>query len=60
MSTSEGTQATVHKKIFRANMRSEDPDKLREQLFKLAAMRDETKIIEFLQVIVPTYTPNHF
>ena len=60
MSTSEGTQATVHKKIFRANMRCEDPDKLREQLFKLAAMRDETKIIEFLQVIVPTYTPNHF
>ncbi|MDD4321889.1 MAG: nucleoside-diphosphate sugar epimerase/dehydratase [Acidaminococcaceae bacterium] len=60
MSTSEGTQATVHKKIFRANMRSEDPDKLREQLFKLVAMRNETKIIEFLQVIVPTYRPNHF
>jgi len=60
MSAEEGTKSTMHKKIFRANLRCEDPDKLRGQLVELIAMRNEIQIIEFLQVIVPNYTPNHF
>jgi FlaA1/EpsC-like NDP-sugar epimerase len=60
MSAEEGTKSTMHRKIFRANLRCEDPDKLRGQLVELIAMRNETQIIEFLQVIVPNYTPNHF
>ena len=60
MSAEEGTKSTMHKKIFRANLRCEDPDKLRGQLVELIAMRNELQIIEFLQVIVPNYTPNHF
>jgi FlaA1/EpsC-like NDP-sugar epimerase len=60
MSTAEGNKATMHTKIFRADLHCEDPDKLRGQLQELLTMRDEKQIIEFLQVIVPTYTPNHF
>ena len=60
MSTAEGTKATMHKKIFRADLRCEDPDKLRGQLTELTDMRDEKQIIEFLKEIVPNYTPNHF
>jgi len=60
MSAGEGTKATMHKKIFRADLRCEDPDELREQLKELMSMRDETQIIEFLKVILPNYTPNHF
>ena len=60
MSAAEGTKATMHKKIFRADLRCEDPDKLRGQLTELTAMRDEKQIIEFLKEIVPNYTPNHF
>ena len=60
MSTAEGTKATMHKKIFRADLRCEDPDKLRGQLTQLTDMRDEKQIIEFLKEIVPNYTPNHF
>lgn len=60
MSTAEGNKATMHKKIFRADLKCEDPDKLRGQLIKLTEMREETEIIKFLKEIVPNYTPNHF
>ena len=60
LSSSEGNTATIHKKIFRANLRCEDPDKLRAQLTELTTMRDEKQIIEFLKIILPNYTPNHF
>ena len=60
MSSAEENKATMHKKIFRADLKCEDPDKLRGQLTKLTEMRDEAEIIEFLKEIVPNYTPNHF
>jgi len=60
MSAAEGNMATMHKKIYRADLKCEDPNKLRGQLTKLTDIRDETEIIEFLKEIVPNYTPNHF
>ena len=60
MTAEEGTEATTHKKIFRAILQDENPDVLINQMKTLQALKDEDAIIAQMQVMIPTYTPNHF
>lgn len=60
LSAEEGTSATVHTQIFRANLRDEDPQTIRDQLAKFKNCTTDLEYIEMLQEMVPTYTPNHF
>ncbi len=60
LSAEEGTSATVHTQIFRANLREEDPQTIRDQLAKFKNCTTDLEYIEMLQEMVPTYTPNHF
>ena len=60
LSAEEGTSATIHKQIFRANLKDEDPQMIRNQLAKFKECTTDLEFIEMLQEMVPTYTPNHF
>lgn len=60
LSAEEGTSATMHKQIFRANLREEDPQTIRDQLAKFKNCTTDIEYIEMLQEMVPTYHPNHF
>lgn len=60
MTAEEGTEATSHKKIFKAILQDEDPDVLHKQMKTLQSLKDENAIIAQMQVMIPTYTPNHF
>ena len=60
LSAEEGTSATMHKQIFRANLPNEDPQTIRDQLAKFRNCKTDLEFIEMLQEMVPTYTPNHF
>ncbi len=60
MTAEEGTEATSHKKIFRAILQDEDPDVLYTQIKTLRSLKDENAIIAQMQAMIPTYTPNHF
>ncbi|MGE4589167.1 MAG: polysaccharide biosynthesis protein [Acidaminococcaceae bacterium] len=60
LTAEEGTSATMHTKIFRANLRDEEPQTLREQLARFKECQTDTEYIELLKEMVPTYTPNHF
>ena len=60
LSAEEGTSATIHKQIFRANLPNEDPQTIRDQLAKFRNCKTDLEFIEMLQEMVPTYTPNHF
>ena len=60
LSAEEGTSATIHKQIFRANLPDEDPQTIRDQLAKFRNCKTDLEFIEMLQEMVPTYTPNHF
>ena len=60
MTAEEGTVATSHKKIFKAVLQDEDPEILYKQVKTLQSLKDENAIIAQMQVMIPTYTPNHF
>ena len=60
LTAEEGTRSTVHKQIFRANLKDEDPQSMREQLARFPHCKTDIEFIELLREIVPTYTPNHF
>lgn len=60
MTAEEGTVATSHKKIFKAVLQDEDPEILYNQVKTLQSLKDENAIIAQMQVMIPTYTPNHF
>ena len=60
MTAEEGTEATSHKKIFRAILQDEDPETLLAQMRKLQSLKDESAIIAQMKEMIPTYTPNHF
>ena len=60
LSAEEGTSATIHSQIFRANLPDEDPQTIRDQLAKFRNCKTDLEFIEMLQEMVPTYTPNHF
>ncbi|MHC1714461.1 MAG: polysaccharide biosynthesis protein [Acidaminococcaceae bacterium] len=60
LSAEEGTSATMHSQIFRANLPNEEPQTIRDQLAKFKNCKTDLEFIEMLQEMVPTYTPNHF
>ena len=60
LTAEEGTSATMHTKIFRANLDEEDPQTIRDQLAKFRNCTNDLEYIEMLKEMVPTYTPNHF
>ena len=60
MTAEEGTKATKHAKIHQAILTEEDPARLRQQVEELVGMKDEEAIIQQMQKMIPTYTPNHF
>ena len=60
MTAEEGTEATTHKKIFRAILQDEEPETLLAQMRTLQSLKDEDAIIAQMQAMIPTYTPNHF
>ena len=60
LTAEEGTRSTVHKQIFRANLKDEDPQSMREQLARFSHCGTDIEFIDLLKEIVPTYTPNHF
>ena len=60
MTAEEGTEKTSHKKIAKAILQDEDPDTLYWQIETLRSLKEENEIIGQLQVMIPTYAPNHF
>ena len=60
LSAEEGTSATIHTQIFRANLREEDPQTIRDQLARFKECKSDLEYIAMLKEMVPTYTPNHF
>ena len=60
LTAEEGTRSTVHKQIFRANLKDENPQSMREQLARFSHCGTDIEFIDLLKEIVPTYTPNHF
>lgn len=60
MTAEEGTEATTHKKIFRAILHDEEPETLFAQMKKLQSLKEEDAIIAQMRVMIPTYVPNHF
>lgn len=55
LSAEEGSMATKHEKIYVANLKKVDEDKLSEVLSVLKVMEDPDKIINILAKLVPTY-----
>ena len=60
LTAEEGTVVTDHVKIRKAVLTEENPEVLREQMEVLNALKDEEAIIEQMQKMIPTYSPNHF
>jgi len=55
LSAEEGSSSTKHEKIYVANLKTVDPQKLNEGLTLLEATDDPDKIITILRRLVPTY-----
>ena len=55
LSAEEGSAATKHEKIFVANLKKVDEEKLYEGLNALKNIDDADKIVHFLAKLVPTY-----
>lgn len=55
LSAEEGSSATKHEKIYVANLRKIDEDKLNEGLSALKNTDDPDKIVNILSRLVPTY-----
>jgi len=55
LSAEEGSTATKHEKIYMANLKNVDEDKLNEGLIALKNLDDSDKIINALAKLVPTY-----
>ncbi len=55
LSAEEGSTATKHEKIYVANLKKVDEEKLNEALNNLKTMEDPDKIINVLARLVPTY-----
>ncbi len=56
LTAEEGTAATKHKKIFVANLRTQDSLTLKDTLQRLAAESDAEKIVDIIAGLLPTYT----
>jgi FlaA1/EpsC-like NDP-sugar epimerase len=55
LTAEEGTTATTHAKIFRANLRQVDGALLEQKLVTLRKMRDEEAVRTMIRDLVPTY-----
>lgn len=60
LTAEEGTVSTIHRQIFRAKLGEENTDILREQILSFKLCKNDCEIIDKLQEILPTYSPNHF
>ena len=58
LSAEDGTDATVHDKIFTARIKRVDKAALDKKIIQLLQLLDEDAIVEALQDVVPTYHPN--
>jgi FlaA1/EpsC-like NDP-sugar epimerase len=55
LSAEEGSTATKHEKIYVANLKKVDEEKLNDALSSLKTMEEPDKIINMLARLVPTY-----
>lgn len=57
LSAEDGTEKTMHKKIFTARIKEIDKAGLDKEISKILEITDGEKVVAALQKIVPTYTP---
>ena len=57
LSAEDGTEKTMHKKIFTARIKEIDKAGLDNEISKILEITDGEKVVAALQKIVPTYTP---
>jgi FlaA1/EpsC-like NDP-sugar epimerase len=55
LTAEEGTTSTKHKKIFAANLKAMDEEKLRRNLLVLQSINQSDEIIQILSELIPTY-----
>lgn len=55
LTAEEGTSSTKHQKIFVANLKIVDEEKLERQLLILQTVRQSNEIIKILTILIPTY-----
>lgn len=58
LSAEDGTEKTMHKKIFTARIKEIDKAGLDNEISKILEITDGEEVVAALQKIVPTYTPN--
>lgn len=58
LSAEDGTEKTMHKKIFTARIKEIDKAELDREISNILEITDGEKVVAALQKIVPTYTPN--
>lgn len=58
LSAEDGTEKTMHKKIFTARIKEIDKAGLDREIRKILEITDGEEVVAALQKIVPTYTPN--
>lgn len=59
LTTGEGTEKTVHNKIFEARIEPVDEEWLMKHIMELKDKETPEAVIEGLQTLVPAYRPNH-
>lgn len=59
LTSEEGTNRTIHTKIFEAALDTVDRDWLMEKIGTFDSCETDMDVIGVLQDIIPTYTPNH-
>ena len=57
LSAEDGTEKTMHKKIFTARIKEIDKAGLDKEISKILEITDGEEVVAALQKIVPTYTP---
>ncbi len=55
LTAEEGTASTKHEKIFVANLKVVDEEKLQRGLMRLTAIKDSDEVIQALEDLLPTY-----
>lgn len=58
LSAEDGTEKTMHKKIFTARIKEIDKAGLDREIRRILEITDGEEVVAALQKIVPTYTPN--
>jgi FlaA1/EpsC-like NDP-sugar epimerase len=55
LTAEEGTASTKHEKIFVANLKAVDEEKLQRRLMTLKAIKHSDEVIQTLEALLPTY-----